>query len=67
MNGAIAETILNAKTTSDRYPLLYILDFTYNLHGKKKFSVIDLRQSFYQIPVHPDDIEKTAITTPFGL
>lgn len=58
---------LNSKTLPDRYPLPYILDFTYKLHGKRIFSVIDLKQAFYQIPVHPDDIEKTAITTPFGL
>lgn len=58
---------LNAITVPDRFPIPYVQDLTYNLHGKTIFSVIDLRKAYYQIPVHPDDIPKSAITTPFGL
>ncbi|OXU16298.1 hypothetical protein TSAR_010581 [Trichomalopsis sarcophagae] len=31
------------------------------------FSTIDLRHAFYQIPIDEDSIEKTTVTTPFGL
>ena len=40
-----------------------ILDW---LQQGKYYTAIDLRSGYYQIPVHPDDIPKTAMTTPFG-
>lgn len=58
---------LNAKTKADRYPIAFIGDFTHFLHGKRIFSVIDLRKAFHQIPINEADIPKTAIITPFGL
>ncbi|XP_064463483.1 uncharacterized protein LOC135374455 [Ornithodoros turicata] len=58
---------LNLVTTPDRYPLPRLQDFTSNLHGAKIFSKIDIMKAYHQIPVAPEDIIKTAITTPFGL
>jgi hypothetical protein len=37
------------------------------LHGCKFFSVVDLVKGYHQVPMHPADVQKTAIITPFGL
>ena len=58
---------LNCATVNDRYPIPRIHDFTANLAGRTVFSKIDLICGYHQIPVAQEDIQKTAVITPFGL
>ncbi|BHF66484.1 hypothetical protein SprV_0200950100 [Sparganum proliferum] len=58
---------LNSATIPDGYPVPHLQDSAGALFGKAVFSKIDLVRAFHQIPVAPEDISKTAVTTPFGL
>ena len=52
---------LNAITVPDRYPIPHLQDFNCQLSGNKFFS------KFHHVPIAPEDVQKTAVTTPFGL
>nr|VZI04092.1 unnamed protein product [Spirometra erinaceieuropaei] len=58
---------LNSATIPDRYPVPHLQNFAGALFGKAVFSKINLVRAFHQIPVAPEDIPETAVTTPFGL
>ena len=58
---------LNLISETDCYPLPNMADITSSLAGAKVFSKLDLKKGYHQIPVHPSDVKKTAIITPFGL
>jgi cytoskeleton-associated protein 5 len=57
----------NTRTTTDRYSVRHIHDYPQQIVGCSVFSKTDLVRAYNQIPVHPADIQKIAITTPFGL
>ena len=58
---------LNCVTIPDFYPFPHIQDFSATLEGATIFSKLDLACAYCQIPIHPDNVPKTAVTTPFGL
>lgn len=58
---------LNAKTIPDRTPMPHPEDVFGLLSGMNIFAKLDITSMFNQIEVDPRDVEKTAVSTPFGL
>ena len=68
---------LNKKTVKNRYPLTLPEEMFDWLGNAKVFSKIDLKSGYWQIPVRPEDVKKTAfkmwwghfeyLVMPFGL
>ena len=58
---------LNNVMIPDQYPLLNIVDFTFRIPVETVFSNLDLKKGYYQVPMAFEDIQKTAIVTPFGM
>ena len=57
---------LNAKTHQDAYPLPRIEEALQVLKGAKYFCSLDLAHGYNQVPVAPEDIEKTAFRVGTG-
>ena len=57
---------LNAATRKDHFPLPYIDQMLDRLVNHKYYCFLDGYSGFFQIPIHPDDQEKTTFTYPYG-
>jgi len=58
---------LNDVTVKDSYPLPRMDDLFDILRGTEWFSIIDMKSGFWQVEMHLDDKEKTALCTTGGL
>ena len=68
VRGCVAITVSSSlPQIPDCYPLPNIADFISCVRGSTIFSKLDLQKGFYQVPVEEEDIQKTAIITPFGM
>ena len=57
---------LNKATQKDHYPLPFVDQMLERLANQSHFCYLDGYSGFFQIPVHPDDREKTTFTCPYG-
>ncbi|KAL2093598.1 hypothetical protein ACEWY4_010910 [Coilia grayii] len=58
---------LNAVTHKDSFPLPRIEESLTSLSKSEWYSTLDLASGYWQVEVAPEDQEKTAFATPFGL
>lgn len=58
---------LNDNTVPDNHPLPRIDDVLADCAKGQYWAKIDMTNSFFQTKMHPDDIQYTAVNTPFGL
>ncbi len=58
---------LNSVTKPDTFPLPRIDNLLDQLGAAKYFSTLDLASGYWQVPMHPDSVEKTAFATLQGL
>ncbi|KAG3058447.1 hypothetical protein PI124_g23174 [Phytophthora idaei] len=58
---------LNAVTVKDCYPMPLIDDMLDVLGNAKLFSTMDIASGYWNVPMDPNSVEKTAFTSKFGL
>ena len=58
---------LNSITVKDAFPLPLISDCLDALAGTQFFSTLDMASGYYQIEIAPEDRDKTAFVTKYGL
>ena len=59
--------VLNKITIKNKYPIPRIDDLFDQLNSAKVFSKIDLHSGYHQVRINPEDVEKTAFRTRYGL
>ena len=57
---------LNAATRKDHFPLPFIDQMLERLAGHACYCFLDGYSGYFQIPIAPEDQEKTTFTCPFG-
>ena len=57
---------LNAATRKDHFPLPFVDQMLERLARHSHFCYLDGYSGFFQIPLHPQDMEKTTFTCPYG-
>ena len=57
---------LNKATRKDHFPLQFIDQMLELLARHSYFCYLDGYSGFFQIPIHPEDQEKTTFTCPYG-
>lgn len=57
---------LNQAIQREHYPLPTIEDIATRLHGAKVFTVLDVRNGFWHVPLDEDSSFLTTFNTPFG-
>lgn len=58
---------LNKRTIADVFPLLRCDDILKDCAQGRLLATLDMTNTFFQTPMHPDDVHLTAVTTPIGL
>ena len=57
---------LNQVTKTDNYPIPLLRSFQTNIKGSTVFSKLDIKSAFHHLPIHPDDVNKTCVLSPWG-
>ncbi|GKC81042.1 reverse transcriptase domain-containing protein [Tanacetum coccineum] len=57
---------LNDATRKDHFPLPFINQMLKRLYGNEYYCFLDGISGFFQIPIAPEDQEKTTFTCPYG-
>ena len=65
--GVVDYRALNEATKPDNYPLPWIENMLVQFGRKALFTVLDLKDAFHQVPLHPGSRPCTCCSTPIGV